>query len=135
MMTLVLDIPLDGLRHRKAIFPARRYADGGATSERWDYIVGTTPYVVTFTVVTARYPEGWDTNLKPYGAEEVAHHAAEGAFAAPCIYLDGAPCEGDGSGIDAAEWYEAQPKNAEGFVADADVFQHLRDLYARWSQP
>ena len=134
-MTLVLDIPLDGLRHRKAVFSARFYADGGAASERWVYIVGDTPYVVTFTVVTARYPEGWDTNLKPYGAEEVAHHATGSVGCYPCLYLDGAPCEGDGSGINADEWYAAQPKNAEGFVADADVFQHLRDLYARWSQP
>ena len=135
MIEPVFDYALDGLRHRKTVFPSRRYEDGGATSERWVYIVGTTPYVVTFTVVTARYPEGWDTNLKPYGAEEVAHHATGSVGCYPCLYLDGAPCEGDGSGIDAAEWYAAQPKNAEGFVTDADVFAHLRDLYARWSQP
>ena len=128
------DYVLDGLRHRKWTFPARRHADGGVRGERWVYSVGETPYVVTFTVLTGRYPEGCET-LPPRGADECWHRAEVGAGAPSCIYLDGAACRSDGSGLNADEWYEAQPKNAEGFVADADVFAYARDLYAAWSRP
>lgn len=128
------EVRLNGLLHRKWVYPASRYAHGdGATSERWVYAVGETPYIVTFTVVTNIYPEGWDTDLKPYGAEEGPHRAGAGDY--PCIYLDGATCGMEGSGIDAHDWYAAQPKNAEGFVHDAVVFAHLRDLYTLWEKP
>lgn len=128
----VFDYTLDGLRHRKWVFPARCNADGGVVGERWVYVAGETPYVATFSVLTGRYPEGCDT-LQPFGMDVSEHRASEGT--SPCIFLDGAPCESDGSGIDAHEWYEAQAKDAEGFVADPDVFAHVRDIYAKWSKP
>lgn len=128
------EVRLNGLLHRKWTWPARRYGDGGVRSERWVYAVGETPYIVTFTVVTNRYPDGWNAAHKPYGAEESCHREDEGSDYS-CIYLDGKPCRGDGSGIDAHDWYAAQPKNAEGFVHDAVVFAHLRDLYTLWEKP
>ena len=128
-----LDYTLDGLLHRKWVYPARRYGHGdGVQSERWVYGVGEKPFVVTFSVETGRYPEGHAPGA-PYAIAETLHRVGDGDH--PCIYLDGQDCGNDGSGIDADEWYAAQPKNAEGIVADADVFTHLRDLYARWSQP
>lgn len=129
--TPVLDYAFDGLRHRKWACPASRYADGGVRGERWVYAVGETPLVVTFTLLTGRYPEGCDT-LVPCPLDVSAHRAGDGD--APCVYLDGLGCGNDGSGIDAEEWYAAQPKNDEGLVPDADVFAHLRDLYTRWSR-
>lgn len=130
-----IEYTLDGLTHRRWVWPARRYADGGFRSERWVYAVGMPPYVCTFTVITNRYPEGWNAGHKPYGAEESCHRADEDGGTYPCIYLDGLNCRGDGSGMDAHDWYVAQPKNAEGFVADDAVFAHLRDLYTEWNKP
>jgi hypothetical protein len=127
-----LDYTFDGLLHRKWVYPARRYNDGGGQGERWVYGVGAPPCVVTFSISTGRYPEGCIPGV-PFAIAETLHRADAGEHA--CIYLDGMGCGNDGSGIDANEWYAAQPKNAQGFVADADVFTHLRDLYARWSQP
>lgn len=127
-----IEYTLDGLTHRKWVYPAHRYADGGVRGERWVYGVGKPPHVVTFTVLTGRYPEGCDP-LAPCGLDETWHRPTKEGGA--CIYLDGLLCESDGSGIDAHEWYAVQPKNAEGFVADADVFAHLRDLYTAWSRP
>jgi hypothetical protein len=126
------EVRLNGLLHRKWVYPARRYGDGGVQSERWVYAVGEKPFVVTFSLSTGRYPEGCDT-LVPCAIAETLHRADDGEHA--CIYLDGMGCGNDGSGIDADEWYAAQPKNAEGFVHDAVVFAHLRDLYALWEKP
>lgn len=126
------EVRLNGLLHRKWTFPARRYTDGGVQSERWVYAVGESPFVVTFTAATGRYPEGCDP-VSPFGMDQTGHRpTTEGGT---CIYLDGLMCQSDGSGIDAHEWYEAQHKNAEGFVHDAVVFAHLRDLYTLWEKP
>jgi hypothetical protein len=130
----VLDLVLDGRRHRKWVIPAIRYADGGARSERWIYCVGEQPYAVTFTMQTGRYPEGCGSGV-PCGLDEAWHRAEAETASCSCIFLDGMPCRSDGFGLDADEWYMTQPKDAEGFVADADVFLHLRDLYAVWSTP
>ena len=129
----VFDYTLDGLRHRKWGYPAHRYEDGGVRGERWVYAVGETPYVVTFTVLTGRYPEGCDT-LVPCGLDVSSHRAGEGD--APCIYLDGEPCLGDGSGLAAEEWYaRAQGGDEEALVPDAVVFEHVRDIYTLWAKP
>ena len=101
-------------------------------SERWVYAVGEPPLVVTFAVATGRYPDATLERFKPYAVAETLHRVGDGDH--PCIYLDGQGCGNEGSGIDADDWYDAQPKDAGGFVADADVFTHLRDLYARWSK-
>lgn len=130
------EVRLNGLLHRKWVYPARRYGNGdGVQSERWVYGVGEKPFVVTLSVATGRYPEGYDAHrpAAPYAIAETLHRVGDGEHA--CIYLDGQGCGNDGSGIDACEWYDAQPKDAEGFVHDAVVFAHLRDLYTLWEKP
>lgn len=130
-----LDLVLDGVRHRKWVFPAYRYSDGGAQSERWAYAVGEKPYVVTFTVLTGRYPEGY-APAAPCGGDETWHREVEAvAGTCACLFLDGASCVSDGSGINAHEWYSRAQRGGEGFVPDAAVFEHIRDLYNLWSQP
>ena len=130
MNTPDLDLVFDGLRHRKWVLPAIRYADGGVRGERWIYCVGEKPYAVTFTVLTGRYLGGYTRpGDKPTGLVQLWHRAGAGDH--PCIYLDGETCEDEGSGLDAQFWYAAQPKDADGFVADADVFTYVRDLYAQ----
>jgi hypothetical protein len=132
----VEDYLRDGLRHRKWVFPAYYYTHGdGVCAELHYYALGDAPYAVSFSVHAGRYPEGYGVTAPPSGYDEGTHRTpAEGGI--PCCYvLNGGRCEGDASGINAHEWYEAQPKDAEGFVADEAVFAHLRDLYARWSQP
>ena len=132
----VLDLVLDGLRHRKWVFPAYRYTHGdGVSAEHHYYVVGDTPFAVSFTVHTGRYPEGYGVTAPPSGSDAGWHRHNDGGSRGDCYALSGARCEGDGSGLHADEWYAAQPKDAEGFVADADVFTHLRDLYAVWSHP
>jgi hypothetical protein len=129
------EIQLNGMLHRKWVYHARRYGHGdGVQSERWVYGVGEKPFVVTFSVATGRYPEGYDAYRPsaPYAIAETLHRVGDGDHS--CIYLDGQNCGNDGSGIDADAWYAAQPKNAEGLVADADVFAHLRDLYTLWNK-
>lgn len=131
-----IDFVLDGLRHRKWVFPARVYTTPGygVMSERRVYSVGEAPYAVTFTVRTGIYPEGFTRDAPPKGMDQSAHRVeADGTY--PCVYLDGSPCRNDGSGIDAEDWYDTQPKDAEGFVADDAVFAHLRELYVEWSKP
>jgi hypothetical protein len=129
------DYTLDGLRHRKWVFPAYRYTHGdGVSAEEHYYVVGDAPFAVSFTVHTGRYPEGFGVTAQPSGSDAAWHRQTEDGVAG-CYALSGGACTNDGSGLDAHDWYAAQPKNAEGFVADADVFQHLRDLYTRWSQP
>jgi hypothetical protein len=129
-----LNYILDGLRHRLWIFPALKFARGGFASERWIYVVGEAPYVVTFTVHAGRYPEGHESNnIAPSGLMQGWHRSGEGDH--PCVFLDGAGCANDGSGLDAEDWYAAQPKGLGGFVADADVFTHVRDLYTLWRKP
>jgi hypothetical protein len=136
MRTPDLDYTLDGVRHRKWVFPAYRYTHGdGVSAEQHYYAVGDVPRAVSFTVHTGRYPEGYGVTAPPSGSDMAWHHHNENGDQGGCYAMSGATCEVDGSGINAHEWYAAQPKNAEGFVADADVFQHLRDLYVRWSQP
>jgi hypothetical protein len=129
------DYTLDGLRHRKWIFPAYHYTHGdGVGAEEHYYVVGDAPFAVSFTVHTGRYPEGFGVTAQPSGSDATWHRQTEDGVAG-CYALSGARCEGDGTSLHAHEWYEVQPKNAEGFVADADVFRHLRDLYAAWSKP
>ena len=131
----VLDLVLDGLRHRKWVFPAYRYTHGdGVSAEQHYYAVGDAPFAVSFTVHTGRYPEGYGVTAPPSGTDVACPRHDENGSRGNCVAMSGARCEGDGSGIDAHDWYAAQPKNAEGFVADADVFQHVRDLYTRWRQ-
>ncbi len=135
MKTPDLDYTLDGLRHRKWVFPAYRYSHGdGVRAEEHYYVVGDAPFAVSFNVHTGRYPEGYGVTALPSGSDIAWHRLNESGIRG-CYAMSGGSCEGDGSGINADEWYEAQPKDAQGFVADADVFAHLRDLYARWSQP
>lgn len=132
----VLDYRLDGLRHRKWVFPAGRYTYGdGARAEEHYYAVGDTPFAVSFTIHTGRYPEGYGVTAPPSGTD-VGHHRYDEYGSRGCCYaLSGETCGGDSSGIDAHDWYAAQPKDAEGFVPDADVFAHLRNLYALETTP
>ena len=136
MIEPAFDYVHEGLRHRKWIFPAYRYSHGdGVSAEMHYYVVGDAPLAASFNVHTGRYPEGYGVVAPPSGADVACHRHDERGSRGNCAAMSGARCESVSSGLEAHDWYAAQPKNADGFVADADVFQHLRDLYARWSQP
>lgn len=135
LITPVLDHVRNGLRHRKWVFPARVYTgpDRGSTQEKWIYAVGEAPYVVTFMVGTGRYPGGYDIDAgPPRGLDESWHRAEAGGYG--CMFLDGVACRCDGNGLNAEEWYVAQPKDDTGFVADAAVFAYVCYLYDRWNE-
>lgn len=126
------EVRLNGLLLRKWVYPAQTFTDGGIRSERWVYAVGESPCVLTFSVATGRYPEG-NPSIPPSAIAETLHRVGEGEH--PCVYLDGQGCGNGGSGVDAHDWYDAQHKDQQGFVHDAAVYAHLRDLYTAWSQP
>ena len=127
----ILDYVLDGLRHRKWVLPAYRYADGGVRAEEHYYVVGDAPYAVSFNVHAGRYHEGYGVTAPPSGSD-VGHHRLNEDGIRGCYAMSGGSCKSDGSGINAHDWYAAQPKDADGFVADDPIFAHLRDLYAHW---
>jgi hypothetical protein len=119
----------DGLRHRKWIFPALTYGYGdGVEAEKHYYVVGHYPFAVSFTVHTGRYPSGYGVTARPSGSD-VSRHRHTGKGNTACAALDGAACESDGSICDAHEWYEAQPKDNDGFVSDDEIFAMLRAYY------
>ena len=124
-----LDYTFEGLRHRKWVFPAFHYADGGAGAEEWYYVVGDAPFAVSFTVHTGRYPEGHTYSCAPSGNDLGWHQAGDSNDG--CLALSGGSCTGDSTGIGAREWYSAQEKDADGFVPDAEVFSDLRNVYRR----
>jgi len=129
----IRDFDAGGIRARKWIFPARTYGDGGVEAERHYYVLGDTPYAVSFTVHTGRYPDGYGVTTRPSGSDVSWHrawrHGHEGCYA-----LSGDTCYGDGSALEAMEWYEGTPKDADGFVADDAVFAYLRETYAEWKR-
>ena len=130
----VEDYQRDGLRHRRWVFPAYRYTHGdGVGAEEHYYVVGDAPFAVSFTVHTGRYPEGYGVAAQPSGADATWHRQTEDGVAG-CYALGGGACTSDGSALIAHDWYKAQPKDAEGFVADEVVFAYLHELYAEWSR-
>jgi hypothetical protein len=132
--TPVLDFAASGLRHRKWIFPAFVYSDGeGVSAEMHYYVVGDAPFAVSFTVHTGRYPEGRGPDSRPYGTDVSWHRKGEHGHEG-CYALSGDTCYGDGSSLEAMEWYEHTPKDADGLVPDDTVFVYLRETYAEWER-
>ena len=125
---LVLDHTRDGLRHRKWIIPARTYRDG-VTAERHYYVVGDDPFAVSFTVGAGRYPNGYGPDEAPSGLDVSWHREDENNGKPSCLALSRACCIAEGSGLDAEEWYAAQPKGYGGFVSDDAIFAYLCAYY------
>jgi hypothetical protein len=127
----VLDFAAEGLRHRKWIFPAQVYEDGGASAETHYYVIADTPFALSFTVHTGRYPVGRGPDVRPSGMDVSWHrdgdHGHDGCYA-----LSGGTCYGDGSALNAHDWYATAPKDDDGFVSDDEMFAHLRTLYREW---
>ncbi len=128
----VLDFASEGLRHRKWIFPARTYEDGqGVSAETHYYVIADTPFALSFTVHTGRYPSGRGPDARPSGIDVSWHRQSQDGHDG-CYALSGATCEGDGSALNAHTWYAAAPKADDGFVSDDEVFAHLRARYREW---
>jgi hypothetical protein len=109
-MTPKSEFTQEDLRHRK-------WEDG----EDWRYCVGDDPYAVSLSVrVTPAPIRAYDMSWHKKGTEITG-----------CLYLSGADCDCDGTGLGAHEWYSSRQVNGS-LVPDEEVFEMLRRRYEDW---